>query len=311
MTMPIYEPVKPSRSLQVPLRGLNYHVRVWGDERDPPLLFLHGGRDASATFQFLVDALQERWYILAPDWRGHGRSDWTPGNYELQAYLADLDALLDRFLPDGPAVIVGHSLGGHVGTTYAGVKPDRVRRMVALDGFLVGDSDAAQTPRRVQGWLEKLDRPTRSQSYPTVEAMADRLQAANPRLARDKAEFLARHVSRPHPDGGLTWAFDPRFYAPNGVSFVLEQWAECLRSVRAPVLTFSTGLHAAPRASLAEIERRAGLIPQVSFIHLRNVGHNLQHEASDLVARKMEPFLITGELPAREEAVVARAGAGV
>ncbi|MGE3144121.1 MAG: alpha/beta fold hydrolase [Pseudorhodoplanes sp.] len=308
--MSIYEPIKPSRSLQVPLRGLNYHVRVWGDERDPPLLFLHGGRDASATFQFLIDALRERWYIVAPDWRGHGQSDWTPGNYELQAYLADLDALVDRFLPNEPAVIVGHSLGGHVGTTYAGVRPDRVCRMVALDGFLVGGSAAAQTPRRVQDWLDKLSRSPRSHSYPTAEAMADRLQAANPRLARDKAEFLSRHVSRPHPGGGLTWAFDPRFYPPNGVSYVLEQWDECLRNIRAPVLTFSTGLHDAPRVSLAEIERRAGLIPRVSFIHLRDVGHNLQHEASELVARKMEPFLITGELPAREEVVVAHEEAG-
>ena len=302
--MPIYESIKTSRSLQVPLRGLNYHVRVWGDERDPPLLFLHGGWDASATFQFLVDALRERWYIVAPDWRGHGQSDWTPGHYELQDYLADLDVLIDRLLPNHPVVIVGHSLGGHVGTTYAGVRPDRVRRMVALDGFLLGDSDPAKTPGRVQEWLTNLNRPLRSKSYPTAAAMADRLQAANPRLTRDKAEFLASHTSRSHPDGGLTWAFDPRFCPPNGVSYVFEQWAECLRNITAPVLTFSTDAHTSRAISLAEIERRAGLIPQVSFIRLRDVGHNLQHEASDLVARKIEPFLITGELPPREEIAV-------
>lgn len=309
--MPIYMPVKTSRSLRVQLRGLNYHVRVWGDERDPPLVFLHGGRDASATFQFLTDALRERWYVLAPDWRGHGQSDWTPGNYELQAYLADLDAFVDRFLSHEPIVIVGHSLGGHVGTTYAGVRPDRVRRMVALDGFLVGDSDAAQTPNRVQDWLKKLSLPPRSHSYPTAAALADRLQAVNPRLTRDKAEFLATHVSRPHPDGGLTWAFDPRFYAPNGVSFVLNQWAECLRNISAPVLAFSTDAHISRRLSLAEIERRAALIPRVSFINLRDVGHNLHHEASDLVARKIEPFLITGELPPDEEIAGAHEGAGI
>lgn len=302
--MSIYQPIKTSRSLQVALRGLNYHVRVWGDERDPPLLFLHGGRDASVTFQFLVDALQERWYVLAPDWRGHGQSDWTPGSYELQAYIADLDALIGDLLPDEPTVIIGHSLGGHVGTTYAGIKPDRVRRVVALDGFALGDSDALQTPPRVHEWLNSLNRSVRSHGYPSAAALADRLQAANPRLARDKAEFLANNVSRPHPDGGLIWAFDPRFCPPNGVSFVFEQWAECLRNIRAPVLTFSTGLHAPRRVSLAEIERRVALIPQMSSIHLRDVGHNLQHEASELVARKIEPFLITGELPPSEDITV-------
>lgn len=303
--MPIYQPVKTSRSLRLAIRGLDYHVRVWGDESDPPLFFLHGGRDASATFQFLIDALRERWYIIAPDWRGHGGSEWTPGNYELQAYLADFDALIDYFFPTKPITIVGHSLGGHVGTTYAGVKPDRVRRIVALDGFNLADSDAFQTPRRVQDWLNNLNRSLRSQGYPSTAAMADRLQAVNPRLVREKAEFLAHHVSRPHPNGGLIWAFDPSFSPPNGVSYVFEQWAECLRNIQAPVLTFSTGLHATRGISLTEVDRRARLIPQVSSIHLRDVGHNLQHEASELVARKMEPFLITGALPPRQEFAVA------
>ena len=305
--MSIYQPVKPSRSLRCSVRGLDYHVRLWGDENDPPLFFLHGGRDASATFQFLIDALQERWYVVAPDWRGHGKSDWTPGSYEMQAYLADLDALADRIAPAEPIVIVGHSLGGHVGITYAGVRPERVRRIVALDGLTLADSDAAQTPRRVQDWLNALNAPPRSRSYPDPAAMADRLQAANPRLAREKAEFLARHVSRPHPDGGLIWAFDPNFCPPNGVSYVFEQWAECLRNVRAPVLAFSTGLYAARKTSLAEVERRTRLIPRMSSIHLRDVGHNLHHEASGPVARKMEPFLITGELPPCEDIAVGHA----
>ena len=66
--------MKPSQSHILQVRGLRYHVRTWGDERSPRLVLLHGWMDVSASFQFLVDALQGEWYVVAPDWRGFGLS---------------------------------------------------------------------------------------------------------------------------------------------------------------------------------------------------------------------------------------------
>ena len=127
--------MKPSASHTFPIRGLAYHVRTWGDAHAPSLFMLHGWMDVGASFQFLVDALRRDWYVIAPDWRGFGLSEWPDDGYWFVDYLADLDALLDLFAPDEPARLVGHSLGGNVVMLYAGVMPQRVARVVSLEGF--------------------------------------------------------------------------------------------------------------------------------------------------------------------------------
>jgi pimeloyl-ACP methyl ester carboxylesterase len=297
----MYQPIKPSKSFSIALRGLNYHVRVWGDDGDPPLIFLHGGRDASATFQFMVDALQENWRILAPDWRGHGQSDWAPGGYWLQDYMADLDALLEAFSPGEPATIVAHSLGANVSEPYAGTRPERVRRLVVLDGFGLANEKPEDTPHHLARWLASQKTTSRARSFVSFAEMADKLQAANPRLERTKAEFLASQVSRKHADGGLTWAFDPRFRSPRAAVYRFDEWAACFRNVQAPVLALSAGLHVKRLVPLDQVAQRVALFPKAARIHIRDVGHNMQHEAPAFVARAIEPFLVTGELPASIE----------
>src|SRR5438105_12374359 len=107
-------PMKPSASTTVPIRGLDYHLRTWGEADAPTLFMLHGWMDVGASFQFLVDALERNWHVIAPDWRGFGRSAWSPDGYWFADYLADLDALVDHFEPEKPTRLIGHSLGGNV-----------------------------------------------------------------------------------------------------------------------------------------------------------------------------------------------------
>jgi pimeloyl-ACP methyl ester carboxylesterase len=141
----MYVPRRTSESRFISLRGLKYHVRVWGDpgsgpEQPPPLVLLHGWMDVGASFQFVVDALDAiegpRRCVIAPDWRGFGLTQ-TPGAdcYWFPDYLADLDALLDAMAPHGPIDLVGHSMGGNVVMSYAGLRPARIRRLVNLEGF--------------------------------------------------------------------------------------------------------------------------------------------------------------------------------
>ena len=129
-----YEPQRPARSRWLDVRSVAYHVREWGTPGTKPLVLLHGARDASASFQF-VDALAEDWHVLAPDWRGHGLTGWTVGSYWQAEFVADLDALLDALLPGQAVALVGHSMGGNIGSLYAGARPARVERLVMLDAL--------------------------------------------------------------------------------------------------------------------------------------------------------------------------------
>lgn len=69
---------------------------------------------ATRTFQFVVDALASRWHVIAPDWRGFGRTHCRAPAYWFPDYLADLDDLLSKYSPTAPVRLVGHSMGGNI-----------------------------------------------------------------------------------------------------------------------------------------------------------------------------------------------------
>ncbi|MEY3794513.1 MAG: hypothetical protein RLZZ521_1842, partial [Pseudomonadota bacterium] len=159
MIQTMYPIQKESRSEFVPIRQLKYHVRQWGtpDNNTPPLVMVHGWMDVSASFQFVVDALvQDRW-VIAPDWRGFGLTE-TPhqDNYWFPDYLADLDFLLDHYVGDRSIHLIGHSMGGHVATLYAGVRPERVAKLINLEGFGMAATRPAQAAGRYAKWIDEL-----------------------------------------------------------------------------------------------------------------------------------------------------------
>jgi pimeloyl-ACP methyl ester carboxylesterase len=200
----MYQAQEASRSEFVPIRNLQYHVRIWGEPTagQPPLVMVHGWMDVGASYQFVVDALaQDRW-VIAPDWRGYGlTSGGGADNYWFPDYLADLDFLLDHYSPGAPVDLVGHSMGGNVVMLYAGVRPERIRRLINLEGF---GMPATRPPRRRgamrNGWTRSrrcTAAKWRSSPTTTLAGVARRLMKTNPRLSQDKADWLARHWARP------------------------------------------------------------------------------------------------------------------
>ena len=152
--------MKPSDSEFLEIRGLRYHVRRWPRDGAPRMFLLHGWMDVSASFQFVVDALPREWDVYAPDWRGYGLTQWGGSDcYWFADYIADLDRLLEILQPDAPVNLVGHSLGGNVAAMYAGIRPQRVAKLVNLEGFGLAPTLPEQAPRRYARWLDELHTP--------------------------------------------------------------------------------------------------------------------------------------------------------
>jgi pimeloyl-ACP methyl ester carboxylesterase len=210
--------LKPSQSLFLELRGLRYHVRRWPGEGAPKLFLLHGWMDVSASFQFLVDALRGEWDVYAPDWRGYGLTQWGKADcYWFPDYLADLDFLLDELERKNPVNLIGHSLGGNVACMYAGVRPQRVAKLVNLEGFGLKPTRAEEAPGRYARWLEELqDRPS-LRAYRDFDDLAARLRRSNPRLSLEKAQFLARHWGHGAGEQGVALRGDPAHKIVNPV----------------------------------------------------------------------------------------------
>ena len=288
------EALKPSSSQIVLIRDLAYHVRTWGEADAPKLFMLHGWMDVGASFQFLVDALRRDWYVIAPDWRGFGRSAWCADGYWFADYIADLEAILDAFAPHEAARLVGHSLGGNVVTLYAGIRPERVAKVVSLDGFGIPAEDASNAPGKYAKWLDALRDPPAFAPYASLAAVADRLQKSNPRLSRDKAEFLASHWAEVLPDGSARLVSDPRHKLPFPIVYRMEEVRATWARVAAPVLWVGAS-DSFILKWLGDGERglreRMSALPDCRLVTIPDAGHMLHHDQPAAVAAAIEPFL--------------------
>jgi len=305
-----YRPLREAASHFTTLRGLSYHAHHWGDaslatpER-PPLVLLHGWMDVGASYQFFVDALsvaegETRW-VIAPDWRGFGRTDTPDADcYWFPDYLADLDALLDAALPVdrfGAIDLVGHSMGGNVAMSYAGVRPERVRRLVNLEGFGLPRTAVEQAPGRLVQWLDELKRPERLRDYASLAEVADRLCANNPLLTRDKADWLAPHWAEQRADSRWHIRGDPAHKRTNPVLYQADEIVETWKRITAPVLWADGDRtdvakwwgHRYPRA---EFEARLAAVPgAVRKVRLSPSGHMLHHDQPQALAAEVLAFL--------------------
>jgi pimeloyl-ACP methyl ester carboxylesterase len=288
--------VKPSRSLRVPVRGLDYHVRAWGDPAGRKVFLLHGWMDVSASFQFLVDALPDDWLVLAPDWRGFGLSATPQDGYWFADYVADLDALARALSPDAPIDVAGHSLGANVAMFFAGARPERVARLAALDGFGVPAEDPDRAPRKLRKWLDALADPPSFAPYAGMDAVADRLQKNNPRLPRDKALWLAPHWAEAMPDGTARLRADPKHKLPFPITARMDDVYAVWREIKAPVLWLRAAESEIGRwlagggDAAAEVARRFAHVPNGRLVIVEGAGHMLHHDQPEAVAGHLAGF---------------------
>lgn len=299
----MYQAHRISRSAFVPIRNLNYHVRLWGKPAPDqvPLVLVHGWMDVAASYQFVVDALAHDHYIIAPDWRGYGDTACSGAdNFWFADYLADLDFLLDHFAPQGPVNLVGHSLGGNVAMVYAGVRPERIRRLINLEGFGLPASRPEQAPKRYAQWFDELKQLQRGErdlkAYDSLAGVTRRLMKTNPRLTQAKADWLAQHWARQNAQGQWEIMGSPAHKIVSAHLYQVEETLALYRCLNMPVLAVEAADNSLEtfwkgRYTLAEYHQRLQCIPQVEIATIPDAGHMLHHDQPQLLARLIERFV--------------------
>jgi len=282
-----YQPRVPRTVQQHGVRGIDYQVHTWGEPDAPLMVYLHGWADSGATFQFVVDAFESDWFIVAPDWRGFGLTPCDCTSYWFPDYVADLNDLLDIYSPDAPVRLVGHSMGGNVASLYAGVMPLRVHALVNVEGLGLIDSDPEDAPRRYREWLEALREDASFSTYRDFDALAARLHRRYPGISMQQAVFVAEHWGRRNEDGTVVLRADPRHKLPNPVLYRRREAEACWRAASAEVLLITGARSDAARWSG---EAAPLLHPRQESIEIEAAGHMPHFETPRELAEAIEAF---------------------
>jgi len=298
----MYQVKRISRSEFVPIRNLNYHVLAWGEPGPgkTPLVMVHGWMDVAASYQFVVDAFAHDHYVIAPDWRGYGLTEVETDNYWFPDYLADLDFLIDHYSPDAPVDLVGHSMGGNVAMLYAGSRPDRIRRLVNLEGFGMAATHPSQAPGRYARWMDELKAFHRGEMalkpYACADGVARRLMKTNRRLSQDKADWLARHWAKADSAGQWRILGDAAHKITNAQLYRVDEVLEIYKAIAAPTLAVEASDDSLVqwwqgKFTLAEYHERLKAVPNARRAVIQDAGHMLHHDQPEQLARLIESFL--------------------
>ncbi|MEL6723873.1 MAG: alpha/beta hydrolase [Pseudomonadota bacterium] len=274
----------------------------WGDPDAPPLVLVHGGRDQKRSWDRVAGRLAQNYRVFAHDLRGHGQSDWvTDGDYGVMDHVYDLASLVEH-LGLKTFTLLGHSLGGNITLRYTGLFPDKVEKLVAIEGLgpsprMLAERQALSVTERLSNWMEQ--RRNVSDRAPRVMKDLDeakgRMQAAFTHLPEDLVHHLTATGIKTNPDGTVSWAYDPAGMGRSPSDISHEDFVELWRQITCPTwLVYG----ATSWASNPEKDGRLEPFQKASVSVIENAGHWLHHDQFEDFMSQLEAFLGSGDAAA-------------
>lgn len=274
---------------------LRLHYVDWGNPAAPTLVLVHGNRDHARSWDWVARELRHEWHVVALDLRGHGDSAWAYGGpYAIADNVLDLANLIDA-LGLGPVTLVGHSLGGSVTLMYAGTYPERVRKLVSIEGLgpppaMIERMRARPPHERVQDWIRQMqDLASRQpRRYPSLEAAAKRMREENTFLSEEQALHLTVHGVNRNEDGSYSWKFDnyTRTFAP--YRFDVEDMRTLWQRISCAVLLVR-GADSWAGDPIAD--GRLAVFRDARAITIERAGHWVHHDQLDAFLAVLRDFL--------------------
>ncbi len=291
-----------ARDKFIDVLGLGIHYLEWGEPAGEPLVLIHGFLDQASSWRPFVRSLQKKTgqdiWIVAPDCRGHGDSDWVGrgGYYHFPDYVFDLDCIIhalgvERFN------LIGHSMGGTISLLYAGAFPQKIRQLVLVEGIGPLGMNFSDAPPRMEKWITELHDRGRNhfRQYTSAEAGAKQLQQTNPRLSRAQALDLAHSGMKQTPAGKWVWKFDPLHRTAAPQPFYSAQAIEFLRRIQCPVLIVDG--KQSRHTQRPDKQQRLELVRDKQFAEIDDAGHMVHQDNPGGLGDVILQFLYPARAP--------------
>ncbi|NJK47968.1 alpha/beta fold hydrolase [Candidatus Gracilibacteria bacterium] len=265
----------------VNIRGLDLCLCSWGEESNPLVLCLHGILEQGAAWHEVAVRLAQQGYrVVAPDLRGHGRSQHVGqgGSYNLLDFLADIDAVAEK-LSNEPFTLVGHSLGSIIAAMLSSIRPQKVKNLILVETVLPTEVNEDNAIEQLTTHLDYLASPQEHQIFPDVATAAERLRLTTPTLSESLAMQLADRITESKVDG-VCWRWDALLRTRTGIGFNgidRAKYLGLLRQIKAPITLIYGDRSDFNRPEDLSAQQKA--MPNATRIVLAG-GHNLHLEAA-------------------------------
>jgi lipase len=257
---------------------MRLHVHEWGGAAARPVVCVHGVSAHGRRFRQLAEErLAGRFRVLAPDLRGHARSEWEPP-WNLETHLDDLLETVDD-LGVGPCPWVGHSFGGRLVLELAAREPARLTAAVLLD-------PAIQILPHVG--FDFAQESAKDHSFASLDEAVDARLVSGAPTPRSFVEEDARDQLAPSPDGRLRWQYSR--------AAVAAMYGEICREPPPPTVLGGRPtllVHAEQFGLVREeqLEQYAASLDRLELVGVPG-GHVVYWDAYEATADAVEKFLI-------------------
>jgi len=274
--------------------GLELSVKIQSNGKSEKILLLHGFNDSKETFLFIEDFLSEHFDIVSFDFRGHGDSDWkTNGIYNYVDSVLDIHLVAEKYFTES-FTILGHSMGAGLGARYSGLFPEKIKRLICIEGFS-GIISMHRERDKIRTWLEKM-REKSSRNSPnvkqkqmnSVQEATERLGLIYSKLEITKVEKLVANLIRETENKKFVWKNDPNLKGLAPIPFPPELSRAMWSNITSPVLiVFGKETH----LKSSNIEEVISHFRDCTYREVEGAGHNIHHDRPEDLIQIISKFL--------------------